>query len=430
MAQKLMMIALSPTMTEGTIAKWRKNEGDAFAAGDLLCEVETDKASMDYEAPTSAVLLKILVPAGGKASVGQTIAIVGKAGEVPMPLDEPSPPTSREPEAPVAQPKSPTAEASPQKAESPIAPPLHGTPLAPASASPSSPLARKAARDLGIDIRMVRGSGPDGRVVERDVRAFSEKSSVGAFSSVVAARGEELLRAGREKGFARPSSTETPVSGKRAVIAKRLSDSFFSAPHYYLKKQVLAENIAAARAAVNAKRGTSISINSIIVKLVATTLLRHPEMNVFWKGDRIEQREAIDIGLAVALPDGLITPIVRDCEAKGILQIDAEFSALIEKAKGKGLSPDEYEGAGFTVTNLGGFGIDEFTAIINPPGSAILAVGAIIKRPVVGPDNAILAAKTMALTLGCDHRTIDGAVGARFLADLASMLEDPFQALL
>jgi len=430
MAQKLMMTALSPTMTEGTIAKWSKNEGEAFAAGDLLCEVETDKASMDYEAPASAVLLKILVPAGGKASVGQAIAIIGKAGEAPMPPNELAPQPSREPEAPATESKSPIVAASPERVESPIATPLHGAPLAPASALPSSPLARKTARELGVDIRMVRGSGPEGRVVEKDVKAFSEKSPAGVFSSAVTARGEASLSPGRGKGNARPSSKETPVSGKRAVIAKRLSDSFFSAPHYYLRKQILAENLAAARAAVNAKREASISINSIVVKLAAATLLRHPEMNVFWKGDRIEQREVIDIGLAVALPDGLITPIVRDCAAKGILQIDAEFSALIEKAKGKGLSPDEYEGAGFTVTNLGSFGIDEFTAIINPPGSAILAVGAIIKRPVVGPDDAIMAARTMALTLGCDHRTIDGAVGARFLADLASMLEDPFQALL
>ncbi|MHB9005076.1 MAG: dihydrolipoamide acetyltransferase family protein, partial [Coriobacteriia bacterium] len=337
MAQKLMMIALSPTMTEGTIATWRKNEGEAFVAGDLLCEVETDKASMDYEAPTSAVLLKILVPAGGKASVGQTIAIIGKAGEAPMSLNEPAPQPSQEPQATAVEKESLIVEALPEKSESPIAPPLHGTPLAPASALPSSPLARKIARELGVDIRMVRGSGPEGRVVEKDVKAFAEKSSAGAFSFAVAAHGEASLPPEGGKGLARPPSKETLVSGKRAVIAKRLSDSFFSAPHYYLKKQILAENIAAARAVVNAKREASISINSIIVKLAAMALLRHPEMNVFWKGDRIEQREMIDIGLAVALPDGLITPIVRDCAAKGILQIDAEFSALIEKAKGKGL---------------------------------------------------------------------------------------------
>jgi len=430
MAQKLMMIALSPTMTEGTIATWKKNEGEAFVAGDLLCEVETDKASMDYEAPTSAVLLKILVPAGGKASVGETIAVIGKAGEASVSLNEPVPQPSREAETPAVEKESPIVAASSETDGSPIAPPPHGAPLAPVSALPSSPLARKIARELGVDIRMVRGSGPEGRVVEKDVKAFSEKSSAGAFSSAVAAPGEASSPPGEGKVLARPPSKETPVSGKRAVIAKRLSDSFFSAPHYYLKKQILAENLAEARAAVNAKRESSISINSIIVKLAATALLRHPEMNVFWKGDRIEQREVIDIGLAVALPDGLITPIVRDCAAKGILQIDAEFSALIEKAKGKGLSPGEYEGAGFTVTNLGSFGIDEFTAIINPPGSAILAVGAIIKKPVIGPDDTILAARTMTLTLGCDHRTIDGAVGARFMADLASMLEDPFQALL
>jgi len=228
----------------------------------------------------------------------------------------------------------------------------------------------------------------------------------------------------------RAPSGSIPVAGKRAVIARRLSESFFSAPHYYLKKEILAENLFSARASVNAGRPSPISYNAIIVKLAAAALATHPEINVYWRGEAIEQRNVVDIGLAVALPDGLVTPVVRDCAAKGIIQIEGEFAALIEKARNKGLSQDEYEGAGFTVTNLGGFGIDEFTAIINPPASAILAVGALVKKPVVGPEGGIVAARTMTLTLGCDHRTIDGATGARFLADLAALMENPFRALL
>lgn len=431
MAQKLMMIALSPTMTEGTIAKWKKGEGDAFSAGDLLCEVETDKTSMDYEAPASAVLLKIVVPAGGKAGVGETIAIIGKAGEDPLPLLRfepalavPASVASGTPDAISPQPAAPTLEAPAPAAHSSVAPAV------PASYPPSSPLARKVAREKRIDIRFVRGSGPEGRVTEKDVLAFTETQvyeSINSPSALVAGAAPGT----RENAVPlRSASTEIPVSGKRAIIARRLGESFFSAPHYYLKKEILAESLVKARTSINATREKPVSLNAIIVKLSAAALIRHPEMNVYWKGDTIEQRNVIDIGLAVALPDGLVTPLVRDCAAKGILQIDEEFAALIDKARGKGLSREEYEGAGFTITNLGSFGIDEFTAIINPPGSAILAVGALAKKPVVGADDAIVVARTMTLTLGCDHRTIDGATGARFLADLAAIFEDPFQALL
>ena len=433
MAQKLMMIALSPTMTEGTISKWKKVEGDAFSAGDLLCEVETDKASMDYEAPSSAVLLKIVVQAGKKAAVGETIAVIGKAGEDPGPLLLEAK-TATAPAAPAAPAPSPApSQAGPEPAAAaPVIAPTISTaspaslaqaPSVPASYPPSSPLARKVAREKNVDIRHVRGSGPDGRVTEKDVLAF-EKAPLpdgNSLPSTASAISAALVRA--------PSGS-IPVAGKRAVIARRLSESFFSAPHYYLKKEILAENLFSARAAVNAGRPSPISYNAIIVKLAAAALAAHPEINVYWRGEAIEQRNVVDIGLAVALPDGLVTPVVRDCAAKGIIQIEGEFAALIEKARNKGLSQDEYEGAGFTVTNLGGFGIDEFTAIINPPASAILAVGALVKKPVVGPEGGIVAARTMTLTLGCDHRTIDGATGARFLADLAALMENPFRALL
>jgi len=430
MAEKLMMTALSPTMTEGTISKWNKVEGEAFSSGDLLCEVETDKASMDYEASKSAVLLKIVVPAGGKAGVGDLIAVIGKAGEDPSSfVGDSAAPASPESQTAPAAPTAQIAKVSLAVVEPASAGSSSG-PAAPAFYPRSSPLARKIAQEMNIDIRLVRGSGPDGRVTEKDVRSFrlekSSSSAQGEGGAPAAVGGQPPSQAslpGKDASF-------TAVSGKRAIIAKRLSDSFFSAPHYYLRKEILADDLVEARARVNEKRKDPISFNAVLVKMAAVALSGHPEINVFWRDDRIEQRSAIDIGLAVALPDGLITPVVRDCGTKGLVRIEEELAALIEKAKTRGLVPGEYEGAGFTITNLGSFGIDEFTAIINPPASAILAVGALSKKAIVRADDSISAGRTMVLTLGCDHRTVDGAVGARFLADLAAILEDPFRTLL
>ena len=225
-----------------------------------------------------------------------------------------------------------------------------------------------------------------------------------------------------------------PVTGKRAVIARRLAESFFSAPHYYLKRTVDAERLLALREDLAESEGRKPSVNALLAKLSAAALARHPAVNAGWKDDgadgaAIEYRSRVDIGLAVALPDGLITPVVRDCGAKGIAAIDAEMSTLIAKARGTGLAPEEYTGATFTITNLGSFGVEEFTAIINPPGSAILAVGAALAEPVAMPDGTVAVRRRMRLTLGCDHRVVDGAVGAAFLQDLARMVEEPARAL-
>ncbi len=428
MASKLPMIALSPTMSEGTIARWKKAEGDAFASGDVLCEVETDKASMDYEAPSQGVLLKIAIPAGGKARVGDTIAVIGKSGEDPLPLLEGGTVSGKTADsAPAAPPSRIAAEVV--KLENTVmepggrvgqsATPAASAPMAPAGIPRSSPLARKTARELGVDIRLAHGTGPEGRVTEKDVRALHASDRLPTAGIIYP-----------EGSFPRPSASMEPVSGKRSVIARRLSESFFSAPHYYLRKEILADRLVDARRKMNEGRDKPISFNALLVKLTAMALSRHPEINVSWREDRIERRSVIDIALAVALPDGLITPVVRNCPYKGLELLEAELAALIEKAKTRGLVPEEYEGAGFTITNLGSFGIDEFTAIINPPGSAILAVGSLKKRPVVLADGNVESATTMILSLGCDHRAIDGAVGARFLSDLATMIEDPVLALL
>lgn len=431
MAQKLLMIALSPTMTEGRIAAWRKKEGDSFTSGDVLCEIETDKASMDYEAPTSGTILKIVLSAGGKATVGDMIAVVGKPGEdfadllsspvaatgaAPAPAPGATPVT-----APAAAPAAAAPEATPSAA-TPIAAPRGALPSAPAGQAPASPLARKIARDLGVDLRAVRGTGPGGRIVEKDVRSFAAEPAKPALPRGTAGGGSA--------SFSRAEARIEPVGAKRAVIARRLGESFFSAPHYYLKKEIKVDALIALRKRLNQGREKSLSLNAILMKVSAAVLARHPEINVAWRAEGIESRSVIDIGLAVALPDGLITPVVRDADRKGIETIDAELAALIDKAKTRGLAPDEYEGAGFTITNLGSFGVDEFTAIINPPGSAILAIGAARKTPVVNEEGAIVVATTMVLTLGCDHRTIDGATGAAFLADLAAAIEEPARALL
>ncbi len=467
MAELLRMIALSPTMSEGRISKWKIGEGTEFSSGDVLCEVETDKASMDYEAPQSASLLKILLQAGETANVGDPIAVIGQKGEDYASLLKGMGPEAggagkaHEPERPAEkakqEPPSVAAQPSPQPAPQAGAESLpRQAPQAPARLPPSSPLARRLALERGIDIRLVPGSGPGGRVVEHDILEFAEGTKSAAPLPGAAGPAPSELR--REPDIIQPSM-------KRLVIARRLSESFFTAPHYYLKKKIRAEALLALRATANAARPTKLSFNAFLVKIVAEALVRHPEINVYWRGQSapgasnaagagaagaapetaggpmssstsasaphpvLEQRHSIDIGLAVALPDGLITPVVRDCNLKSVSEIDAELAQLIEKARAGRLAPEEYEGAGFTISSLGSLGIDEFTAIINPPGSAILAVGTIVKEPVVDDRDAISVAQTLSLTLGCDHRSIDGAVGAVFLADLAGMLENPAMAL-
>jgi len=430
MAEQLLMMALSPTMSEGTIAKWKVAEGFAFAAGSVLCEVETDKASMDYEAAKDAVLLKILVPEGGKAAVGDPIAVVGKAGEDPGPFIPAAVKSASLPSAAAAAAPAPVLPRAPSFAPEPPRVPTAASgagvamrPSAPSSYPPSSPLARALARELGIDLRSARGSGPGGRVVERDVRALAaqgpapERGPIAPQGAAASAAGQAVDR-------------RLPVSGKRAVIARRLSESFFGAPHFYLKRRADAGPLMALRETANAGREKPISLNAFIVKLSAEAIVRHPYVNSTWEGATILERSSIDIGLAVALPDGLITPVVRDCARKGVAAIDEELSALIAKARDRGLAPSEYEGAGFTISNLGSFGVEEFTAIINPPGSAILALGAALAEPFVRGDGTVGTRRAMAMTLGCDHRVIDGAAGARFLATLVSLIEEPGKALL
>jgi pyruvate dehydrogenase E2 component (dihydrolipoamide acetyltransferase) len=417
MAEKLPMIALSPTMERGTIARWRRKVGEAIKAGDVICEVETDKAAMDYESSVEGTLLAILVPEGGQAAVGEPIAIVGAPGEdvaalTAEPASAKTPQPGAAPAAPVGEPAAPTA-----TSEAPPAPPA-GARLR------SSPLARRRAAELGIDLASVRGTGPGGRIVVRDLDRPAAAPSRASPSPALAA-GDRTV----------------PVSPMRRTIARRLSESKFTAPHYYLTVSVDAGDLLSLRAQVNAALeadGASpaaptvqkISLNAFLMKITAEALRRHPRVNAVWNGDTITLRGSADIALAVALDDGLVAPVVRDCAAKTVSAIEREIADLVARAREGRLDPAELEGAGFTISNLGPFGIEQFTAIINPPGSAILAVGAIERVPVAGEGDRLEIRQRVRLTLSCDHRAIDGAVGAAFLASLKESLERPVLALL
>jgi pyruvate dehydrogenase E2 component (dihydrolipoamide acetyltransferase) len=284
---------------------------------------------------------------------------------------------------------------------------------------PASPLARKIAQDKGIDLRNISGSGPGGRVVKADVEAAAAAGPAAAGPSPTPAP------------VAAPVAGESlPISDKRRIIAQRLSESFYTAPHFFLRVVVDVEKFLDARARWNEGREKRLGLNSFLMKFTTQALLRHPEVNASWQADAIVRHGAVHIGLAVAQPDGLITPTVKNCERKGIEAIDTEINALVAKARENRLSPEEYTGSTFTISNLGSFGVRDFTAIINPPNAAILAVGEVVKQPVVGAQDTIEIRRQMTLTLSGDHRILDGAVAARFMADLRAMLEDPVRALL
>jgi pyruvate dehydrogenase E2 component (dihydrolipoamide acetyltransferase) len=426
MAEKVLMLALSPTMETGMIVKWRVKEGDTIENSQILCDVETDKAVMEYESINDGTLLKIVTPEGSEARVGDIIAVVGEKDEdISEILKESSavlvkPDTGGETSS-VKQETGDVAILNKLEAEGDTVRTqpepgvvavsdeqlLHGV--------KASPLARKLAGQHNIDLTALHGSGPEGRIVKRDIEVFLKQ--VPAATQVESTKRTET------------DSISIPVSGKRKIIAKRLSESKYSAPHYYLKVIAAMDDILNSRKLLNNKMENKVSFNAFLIKLTAEALQKHRMVNAGWQGDVIVRFGNADIGLAVAQPDGLITPVVRDCWNKGIVDIDRELKVLIDKALNNRLQPEEYSGATFTITNLGSYGIREFTAIINPPGSAILAAGQVIKEPVVGEDDEISVRSNMALTLSCDHRVIDGAVGALFLNDLKEIIENPVRAL-
>lgn len=416
MAEIIPMLALSPTMEQAVIVKWNRREGDAVTEGDVLCDVETDKAVMEYEVAEAGTLLKILVGEGQTCAVGDPIAVMGRPGEdvgelvarateqLASAADGPETPASEAPPAEqiVAAAPSETVPAGPaETADRDVA----------AGRIKASPLALRLAAEAGIDLRAVTGTGPGGRIIKRDIDTLTAIAGPSVVAGPPAAEGltEQTL----------------PVSPKRKVIARRLSESKFSAPHYYLTVSVSADNLLEARRRLNADRpdADKVALNSFLVKAAADAIALHPAINSTWQGETIRQHGSVDVALAVAQPDGLVAPVVRDCTHKDLQQIDRELRELIAKARAGTLGATEYAGATFTVTNLGRMGIEQFTAVINPPGSAILAVGQIRKRPAVDDRGRLTVESAMKMTLSCDHRVIDGVVGAAFLKDLEDMLE-------
>lgn len=409
MAEQVLMIALSPTMEMGTISKWEKKEGDRVESGEVLCQVETDKAVMDYESIQEGVLLKILVNEGEQASIGTPIAIIGEEGEdigellVSIKTDDDNQKISYDDHKEEIQSRDMQKE---------VVSDMNSLPKG--DRIIASPLARRLAEQRGIDLANIKGSGPRGRIIKRDIVSYTEPISSTAR--------HKIIRPGEK-------DQTIPVSPKRAIIAQRLAESKFSAPHYYLRLKVRTDDFMKARKSLNQTLEQGVSVNAFFIKFVAEAIKRHPIINSTWQNDTILRHGSIDIGLAVAQTDGLITPVVRDCGSKGIIEIESDLKELISKALDNKLTPEEYSGATFTISNLGSFGIEEFTAIINPPASAILAVGKMEPQPVVTNGNNIEVQTLMTLTLSCDHRVIDGAVGAAFLKDLKDIIENPIKAL-
>lgn len=409
MAEKVFMIALSPTMEEGAILNWKKKVGDVVKMDDPLCEVETDKASMDYNSSQEGTLLAIVKDVGSSAKVGDVIAVIGEPGEDFAALIASAPAPAKAAPAAAAGPATTTVAVPSAPAAAPVA----------GGRVKSSPLARKIALDKGIDLAQVPGSGPEGRVVKADVDGFQPKASGATATFAPSSVGSSAL-----------NDERIPMSKKRQVIAKRLAESLYTAPHIFLTVGVEMDNLLEARDRINAKRKEKVGLNAFIVKFTAEAIKRHQAVNSSLDGDFIQNHSRIDIGLAVAQSDGLITPVVRDAGSKGILQIEDELKDLIDRARTNKLKPEEYTGATFTISNLGSFGIEEFTAIINPPGVATFALGTTAKVPVVAEDDTIVVKRIMKVTVGCDHRVIDGAVGAAFVNDFKRMVEDPYTVLL
>jgi len=434
MAKVLDMPKLSPTMEEGQISVWHKKVGDSIAIDDLLADVETDKATMEYRSFDKGTLLAILTPAGSMVRLGQPVAIVGSAGEdisgVNVAGGAPSKvaPAPAAPAAPVAATPAP-AQAAPPAAPvaAPVAappPPAPATPAAEPGRVKASPYVRKQARERGLELVGVLGSGPGGRIVARDLDNLAKPEHAAA-PAPIAVPGE----------LAAPEVR--PLSMMRKAIARRLVESKQTVPHFYLTIDIDAAPLAALREQMNAdlaasaEKGTDppkISVNDLLVKACAIALRRVPECNAQYTPDAILVHRRVDISVAVAVPDGLVTPVVRDADKKTVAAIAAEVRDLAGRARSKKLRPEEMANGTFSISNLGMYGIDEFAAVINPPEGAILAVGQVRNEPVVSGDK-VVPGKKLAMTLSCDHRVVDGAVGATFLKALRSLLEHPTQIL-
>ena len=428
MAIEILMPALSPTMEEGTLAKWLVKEGDTVESGDLLAEIETDKATMEFEAVDDGVIGKILVAEGTEGvKVNAPIAVLLEEGE-----DADAVPAAKEPkaEAPKSAEKS-EAKAAPEPAAkaAPAAPKKDGERIF------ASPLARRIADQKGLDLSQIKGSGPHGRIVKADVE--SAKAGDAAATSTESAKTAPTLASSADsetvkKMYAEREYEEITLNGMRKTIAARLTEAKQTIPHFYLRRSIQLDALLKMRGEINsglADSGVKLSVNDFIIKASAKALQDVPGCNAVWAGDRILQMKASDVAVAVAIEGGLFTPVIQDAENKTLSLISTQMKDLATRAKDRKLAPHEYQGGSFAISNLGMFGIENFDAVINPPHGSILAVGAGQKKPVVGDDGTLTIATVMSVTLSVDHRVIDGALGAEFLNAFAGYMEKPMSML-
>jgi pyruvate dehydrogenase E2 component (dihydrolipoamide acetyltransferase) len=416
MATEIFLSKLSPTMEEGQLSKWLKKEGDAIAMGEPIAEVETDKAAMEMAALNSGTLLKILVHEGESVPLGHTIGIMGEPGEDISSLIEKF--SSASSSTPTEE-KKETASTTNGASATQTAVVTETVPIQTDGRLLVTPIAARMATEAEIDLRSIKGSGPSGRIIKRDIEAAMKSKQETPTPKPIQLPAIEGTSAFRD----------VPTTEIRKVIARRLVTSIGPVPHFFLTTEIEMDKALDARRSLNEiDPENKISVNDLIVKVVANALLQHPQVNASFQEKSIRYYERADIGVAVAIEDGLITPIIRSADKKGIGQIAREVKEMAARAREKKLRPEEYTGATFSVSNLGMFGIDDFTAVINPPEAAILAVGASVAKPVVR-DNEIVVRQMMRVTMSCDHRVIDGATGAKFLQTLKKMLENPMMLI-
>ena len=432
MPTEILMPALSPTMEEGTLAKWLVKEGDTISSGDVMAEIETDKATMEFEAVDEGVMGKIVIPEGTEGvKVNDVIAVLLEEGESADDIGDVS---ASEPAA-----------AAPAAAEAPAAQAAAPAAATPAPAAPAkdgkrifaTPLARRIAADKGLDLTTMAGSGPHGRIVKADVENATAAPKAAAPAAKTDAPAAATMAAGPAtdvvlKTYADRPFEEVKLDGMRKTIAARLTEAKQSVPHFYLRRDIQLDALLKFRSQLNKQlepRGVKLSVNDFIIKACALALQQEPEANAVWAGDRTLKFEKSDVAVAVAIEGGLFTPVLKDAEMKSLSALSAEMKDLAGRARERKLAPHEYQGGSFAISNLGMFGIDNFDAIINPPHAAILAVGAGAKKPIVGADGELTVGTVMSTTLSVDHRVIDGALGANLLNAIKDNLENPMTML-
>ena len=432
MATNILMPALSPTMTEGTLARWLKKEGETIKAGDVIAEIETDKATMEVEAVDEGVLGRILIQDGTEGvKVNEPIAVLVDAGEAVPAAASPAP--AAKPAAPPAQAEKPAAAPAPA--------PAKAAPVANGHAEGgerifASPLARRMASQAGIDLSALQGSGPNGRIVRADIEVSQKGAPAATPAPAPVQAPAPAARAATPASAIGAPHKLVPHSSMRKVIARRLTEAKSTIPHFYISMEIEIDKLIDLQNQLNAKSPARdqpgsyfITINDLVIRAAGATLRRIPEVNASWTDDGMVFYDDVDISVAVAIPDGLITPIIRRADQKGLLTISREMRDLAGRARTGKLKPEEFQGGGFSISNMGMFGVSEFSAIINPPQAAILAVATGAKRPVV-KDGALAIATVMTCTISVDHRVVDGALGARWLREFKSIVEEPLSLML